>query len=342
MLQSLSLGGHFSIGCLQVMSVCRSLRALDIEFLSQPIDQDSFNVLSSLPQLSYLRINPPATGIQYSPHSATHPFAVLETLRIVGGNFSSITGLVAFIRSTRLHTIVLLTSSTCELNVWRHFIETLASAPRYQRSLRTFNSSVDLSTPQTRLSAMSWVVPLQELAALEDFRLYPSNGTKHCQSLEDGDVMLLASGWPKITRLYTTSGSTPRATFRSLHAIAHHCPRLAYLRLDLDLTNLPPVHSIPILSHRLTKIDLRNSTIGNLGNRIRLVCLLDRIFPRLLFIHSLNMRDGLPTLNELRKLCQEVGKHARTRVRLAQEIESRTLATVILTSTLDVYPNVTC
>jgi hypothetical protein len=56
-----------------------------------------------------------------------------------------------------------------------------------------------------------------------------------------------------------------------------------------------------------------------IGDRMHLVCLLDRIFPRLRSIYSMNMGDGLlRTLDELR----ELGKEGR--LRLAQEIESRT------------------
>jgi hypothetical protein len=278
-LQSLVLDGTFSLGCLQVMPLYRSLRILDIGSL--PIDQHSFDVLSCLPHLSDLRININATGIQYPPHSTIRPFAVLEALEITDcSSISSITGLVAFISSTRLQGIVWFRPYTCELNAWHNFIEALVSTPRYKLSLRTIIATLEFLPRQ--VSVMPSIEPLRGLTGLEMIRLSLSGVASRGQNLGDGDVALLVSSWPNILTLELNASSklTPQATFKSLHMIAHRCPQLVELRLAFDFTNLPPAHSVPILSHGLKEIGLSTSTIGDSDEK-QLVRLLDRLFPHL-------------------------------------------------------------
>lgn len=164
---------------------------------------------------------------------------------------------------------------------------------------------------------MSFFEPLRELTELEDISLCPNNADQDCISLRDGDVAQLASAWPKLTKLKLNAdsllGPGPHPTFASLYIVAMNWPRLTHLQLALDLTQLPPAPSVPVLSHGLKEIDIGKSSISDSKHLVRLM---DRIFPCLISIESWGGdEEGVirGELDDLRQLCQYATQHARIR-----------------------------
>jgi hypothetical protein len=311
MLQSLTMTGYLSTGCVGILVSCRTLHTLNIGGLSTPLDQPSFDILSSLPQLSGFIIDLTDASIDFLSQSEMSPFAELQDLG-VAGDMTSITGLLAFISSSSLSALAFF-SNTLPYQ-WRTCIHTLVSTTRYANSLRCIVAI--LSFEASQISAMQIFEPLLDMKGLEEISVQICFHGDDCQGLVDGNCALLASSWPNITLLEITISPDrgPHPTFTSIHTIALRCPLLKVLALTLDLTNLPPANAVPMLSHGLVVIDLLQS---NIGDSKHLVHLLDRLFPHLDLIPTGGNANELESkpgkLDDLRKLCQDAKKEAHAR-----------------------------
>jgi hypothetical protein len=321
-LHSLILSGHAPIGGLAAITACSSLRAVDIQHLTVPLDQPSFDALSSFPKLADLSIHLSHTStLEFVSQSAMCPFTELQTLKVTS-RLPHLTGFLAFISNARLKTLNLQCYTVLVPNTWRKCI---SSTMPYATSIRSIELRVKIQASE--MSIMGVIEPLLDLKDLEDICLHLlSHGDRHGdhQGLVEGNFVSLASSWPNITRLkiYTFEEEPePLPTFTSIYTLALHCPQLRVLALAFDLTNLPPADAIPILSHGLEGIDLLHSEIVDSTNLVRL---LDRMFPHLCYIISgiYGMLSTQGELDRLRQSCQDVRKHAHAHVRLAGTDES--------------------
>ena len=284
----------------------RSLELLDAVFMN---DYALWEVLGTLPSLADLTLeaNDPASHPTLFSENSNRKsgvrkyFEALESLSVTGFiKFFLIQHLLGFIDSSCLKSIKVSTVIIPQDEPEDLFTPSMTIvASKWSQSLK---SLVIESSSVYRYEISNYLMLLTNLHEMQAFNLY---GWR--MENMDGEVRRLVMSWPKLRTLTLVQASISLST---LKIIAENCPELRYLRISLDISNIPPFDtSGKSLHHNLEVLDLGRIhpyTQTTSECRIQVARYLDLIFP---YLKSIEVHPDDVTWSaicDMVKLCQDI------------------------------------
>ena len=161
-------------------------------------------------------------------------------------------------------------------------------ATRVGKSLKKFLLAPTWSTVPSMSPAdipmMSFLQPLTRIHQLRSLTFFPLR----FHIITPADVAVLANSWPDIEEfsiypVYTSFEiiPSPLIQFESMLQLATKCPKLNRLHLHLSFTDLPPLDTIPLLNHRLSRLFFYNPESNEPTHLKAIAIAVYRLFPLL-------------------------------------------------------------
>ena len=235
----------------------RSLVLLDAVFMD---DFSLLEVLGTLPSLEHLTLeaHDPASHPAQAPENSNSKgggrkyFDALESISVTGSIFL-IQHLLGFIDSPCLKLI----NASPVINHVRNkrepdhlftpFMTIVAS--KWSQSLTTLVIGLNFVDCYAISNCLMLLTYLHEMQESSPFGWNMGN--------MDDDVRRLVMSWPKLRTLSLIPLNQASISLSTLRIIAENCPELRYLRISLDISNIPPFDtSGESLRHNLEVLDL--------------------------------------------------------------------------------------
>ncbi|CAL1710641.1 unnamed protein product [Somion occarium] len=230
---------------------------------------------------------------QFFKHDMAHllpnAFPSLRTLRVAGQS-QAWSQFFSHISSPSLKDISLSDTQSWLTKEDHYFLHQWVDTLARHRALEgvsihnLYETSTHISTHKG-LSLWTIVEPLLQLHQLK--RLVIDSGQDVTVTLSDDKVIRMATAWPGLQSLHLPQDtwSFPCPTVGSLIELASHCPQLRALSLGVDFTNLPDVHAVAHMRHRLDHLACPPYNQMDVRAERKVAGILDHVFPFLTKIY---------------------------------------------------------
>ena len=292
-LQSLILQLPLSKYCLDSLINFKSLKHLSFCRAGGPVvvDAEFFAKISSnLENLNSLQLVGLANSTLSRYSSVSAYFPMLETMAITS-KISQIIPLLRIAKFQRLKSFLYTEEIdyasaiaavpppyTADMQNWQMFFQ-LVCQNTNEESLESLSiSRAVFITPGPPNMYTVGVHGVSTFSHLFQLKLKSFKISSHLfVSLSNLDIHCFAEAWPTLQVLHLTTCYIG-TDFHALIEVANHLPLLDELHIPINAQSLPPLESIPLLSHPLRSLNVLTSLVKDSATFARCV---DRLFPNL-------------------------------------------------------------